>query len=87
MMTTRCFVGAAPSPARSNEQSLVEIAHSLNEAEERLAALAPYTRLAEPYVRELREIRLLVATLMTDSVTPARSSPGSAQGSHRSWQA
>ena len=87
MMTTRCFVGAAPSPGRSNEQSLVEIAHSLNEAEERLAALAPYTRLAEPYVRELREIRLLVATLMTDSVTPARSSPGSVQGSHRSWSA
>jgi hypothetical protein len=84
MITTRCFVGAAPSPARSNEQSLVEIARSLDEAEQRLAALAPYTRIAEPYLRELREIQLLVATLMTDSVTPARSSPRSARGFHLS---
>ena len=87
MITTRCFVGVAPSPGRSNEQSVVEIARSLNEAEEHLAALAPYTRLAEPYVRELRDIGLLVATLMTDSVTPARSYPGSTQESHRSWPA
>jgi hypothetical protein len=70
MITIRCFVGAPPSPGRSNEPSLVEIARSLNEAEERLAALAPYTPLAEPYVRELREIRRQVAALMTDSVTP-----------------
>jgi hypothetical protein len=87
MITTQCFVGVAPSAGRSNEQSLVDIARNLNEAEEHLAAVAPYARLAEPYVRELREIRLLVAALMTDSATPARSSPGSAQGSHGSWPA
>ena len=49
--------------ARSLESSLVEIARSLEVAEERLAALAPHTHLAEPHVRELRKVRLLLATL------------------------
>jgi hypothetical protein len=56
-------MGAPRSPGGSTEPSLVGIADRLKVAEERLAALAPHTRLTEPYVRELHEIRRLVATL------------------------
>jgi len=42
------------------ELSLVEITRSLEAAEWRLAALVPYTRLAESHLQELRETRLLV---------------------------
>jgi hypothetical protein len=56
-------MGAPKSPGGSTEPSLVGISDSLKVAEERLAALAPHTRLAEPYLGELREIRRLVATL------------------------
>jgi hypothetical protein len=59
----RCLLGAPRSPGGSTEPSLVGIAGSLKVAEERLAALAPHTRLAEPYVGELREVRRLVETL------------------------
>ena len=63
MITFRCLMGAPKSIGGATEPSLVGIAGSLKVAEERLAALAPYTRLAEPYVRELHEIRRLMATL------------------------
>jgi hypothetical protein len=63
MITIRCLVGPPQSPGGSTEPSLVGIARSLKAAQERLAALAPHTRLAEPHVQELREIRRLVAAL------------------------
>jgi hypothetical protein len=63
MIAMRCLAGAPKSPGGSTEPSLGGIAGSLKVAEERLAALAPHTRLAESYVSELREIRRLVATL------------------------
>ena len=62
MITFRCLMGAPKSIGGATEPSLAGIASSLKVAEERLAALAPHTRLAEPYVRELREIRRLMAT-------------------------
>ena len=49
--------------ARSLESSFVEIERGLEVVEERLAALAPHTHLAEPHVRELHEIRRLMAAL------------------------
>jgi hypothetical protein len=63
MITFRRLMGAAKSMGGATEPSLVGIAGSLKVAEERLAALAPHTRLTEPYVRELREIRRLMTTL------------------------
>jgi hypothetical protein len=87
MITTLCFMGAPYLPGSSTEPSLVGIARSLKAAEERLAALAPHTRQAEPYVRDLREIRLLVAALMTDLVNPPGPPTESAQVSPRSWPA
>ena len=65
------FFVAAPGSAvvstvaqsRSLEASLTEIASNLKAVEERLTALAPHTRLAEPHVQELREIRALVMAL------------------------
>ncbi len=65
MITIRCFGGVPQSPGDSTEPSLVGIARSLEAAEDRLAALAYQTRLAETYVEELREIRRLVAALGT----------------------
>ena len=65
MFTIRCFGGVPQSPGDSTEPSLVGIARSLKVAEDRLAALAPQTRLAEPYVEELREIQRSVAALRT----------------------
>jgi hypothetical protein len=65
MITIRCFGGVPESPGGSTEPSLVGIARSLKVAEDRLAALAPQTRLAERYVEDLREIRRLVAALNT----------------------
>ena len=73
--------------SRSLETSLTEIARNLKAAEERLAALTPQTRRAEQRVRELREMRRLVAALMTDAVTSPGPAPGSAQASLRSWPA
>ncbi len=73
--------------SRSLEASLTEIASNLQAAEERLAALTPQTRRAEQHVRELREMRRLVAVLMTAAVTPPRPAPGSAPASLRSWPA
>ena len=63
MITIRCLAGAPQPPGGSTEPSLVEITRSLKAAEERLAALASHTRLAEPHVQELREIRRLVTAL------------------------
>jgi hypothetical protein len=73
----------AQSP--SLEASLTGIARTLEAAEERLAAAAPSPHLAGAQLQELHEIRLLVAALMADAVTPPRPSPGSAQASLRSW--
>jgi hypothetical protein len=56
--------------SRSLEVSLAGIASNLEAAEERLAAAASSTDVAGPHVRELHEIWLLVAALMTASVTP-----------------
>ena len=73
--------------SRSLEVSLTEIASNLRAAEERLAALTPQTHRAEQHVRELREMRRLVAALMTDAVTPLQPAPESAPASLRSWPA
>jgi hypothetical protein len=73
--------------SRSLEASLTEIASNLEAAEERLAAAAPSTHLAGPQVQELHEIWLLVAALMTNSVTPPPPTPGSAKAFLRSWPA
>ena len=50
-------------PAPQAQSILVGIVRSLEVVEERLTALAPHTRLAEPHVQELREIRALVMAL------------------------
>jgi hypothetical protein len=63
MITFRRLMGAPKSMGGATEPSLVGIAVGLKVAEERLAALAPHTRLTDPYVRELREIRRLMAPL------------------------
>jgi hypothetical protein len=84
MITIRCVVGTPPSSEGVHEPSLIEIDRSLKAVEERLAALAPQTRLAEPHVRELREIRLLVAAIITDVVPLPRPSPGSSSATRRS---
>ena len=60
--------GRAASPG---EPSLIEIACRLEEVEERVAALAPHTRLAAPYTQELREIRLQIAVLVARPETAA----------------
>ena len=73
--------------SRGLESCLTEIASNLEAAEERLAAATPSTHLAGPQVQELHEIWLLVAALMTLSVTSPRPSPGSARASLRSWPA
>ena len=73
--------------SRGLEASLTGIARNLEAAEARLEVAAPSTHLADPHVRELREIRGLVAALMTDAVTPPRPAPGSAPASLRSWPA
>ena len=73
--------------SRGLEASLTGIARNLEAAEVRLAAAAPSTHLAGPHVRELREIRGLVAALMAEAVPPRRPAPGSAPASLRSWPA
>ena len=73
--------------SRSLESCLTEIASNLEAAEERVAAATPSTELAGPQVQELHEMWLLVAALMTLSVTSPRPSPGSARASLRSWPA
>jgi hypothetical protein len=73
--------------SRSLESCLTEIASNLEAAEERLGAPASSTDLAGPQVQELHEMWLLVAALMTVSVTPPQPSPGSAPASLRSWPA
>jgi hypothetical protein len=73
--------------SRSLESCLTEIASNLEAAEERWAAAASTTDLAGPQVQELHEMWLVVAALMTLSVTSPRPSPGSAQASLRSWPA
>jgi hypothetical protein len=73
--------------SRSLEASLLGIASNLEAAEERLAASASSTDVAEPHVEELHEVWLLVAALMMASVTPPQPSPGSAKAFLRSWPA
>ena len=60
--------GTRPEPASRRlapqaQAILVGIARSLEVVEERLTALAPHARLAEPHVQELREIRALILVL------------------------
>ncbi len=64
MITNRCCADTRPTSPGANAPSLVEIARSLQAVDEQLAALTPYTRLAEPYLRELREIRLQITALL-----------------------
>ena len=80
-------VVSAVAQSRSLEASLTEIASNLKAAEERLAAAASTTDLARAHGEDLHEIWLLVAALMTVSVTALRPSPGSAQAWLRSWPA
>ena len=66
-------MGSRGRPASSGEPSLIAIASSLEAAEKTLVALAPHTRLAEPHVQELREIRLQIAALLSH---PESAAPG-----------
>jgi hypothetical protein len=73
--------------SRSLESCLTEIAKNLEEAEAHVAATAATTDVAAAHGQELHEMWLLVAALMTLSVTSPRPSPGSARAALRSWPA
>ena len=55
-------VSIAPS-ARSHDSNLTAIVRHLETAEERLAALLPWTPHVEPHLEEIREIRAQMTTL------------------------